>query len=156
LTPLIGREAEIAEIKDRLTGHRLVTLTGAGGVGKTRLAIEAGRSLLGRYPDGVWIAELAPLNDTQLVTSSIGEVLGVTLTAPAATTAALVAALKGKQLLLIIDNCEHVIGEAAQVAVALKLVHAYRFWPRVESAWLLLAKSSFACPPCPRRRRMLR
>jgi predicted ATPase/DNA-binding winged helix-turn-helix (wHTH) protein len=119
LTPLIGREAEIADIKDRLTRHRLVTLTGAGGVGKTRLAIEAGRSLLDRYPDGVWLAELAPLNDAQLVTSTIGEVLGVTLTAPAAATDALVAALKGKQLLLIIDNCEHVIAEAARVAEAL-------------------------------------
>jgi predicted ATPase/DNA-binding winged helix-turn-helix (wHTH) protein len=119
LTPLIGREAEIAEVKDRLTRHRLVTLTGAGGVGKTRLAIEAGRSLLDRYPDGVWLAELAPLNDAQLVTSIIGEVLGVTLTAPAAATDALVAALKGKQLLLIIDNCEHIIAEAARVAEAL-------------------------------------
>jgi DNA-binding winged helix-turn-helix (wHTH) protein len=98
LTHLIGREAEIAEIKDRLASHCLVTLTGAGGVGKTRLAIEAGRSLLDRYGNGVWLAELAPLNDAQLVTSTIGEVLGVSLTAPAAATDALVAALKGKQL----------------------------------------------------------
>jgi predicted ATPase/DNA-binding winged helix-turn-helix (wHTH) protein len=120
LTPLIGREAEIAEIQDRLTSHRLVTLTGAGGVGKTRLAIEAGRSLIDRYPDGgVWIAELAPLNDAQLVTSTIGEVLGVSLTAPATATDTLIVALKGKQLLLIIDNCEHVIAEAARVAEAL-------------------------------------
>lgn len=119
LTPLIGREAEIAEINNRLTSHGLVTLTGAGGVGKTRLAIEAGRSLLDRYPDGVWLAELAPLNDAQLVTSTIGEVLGVNLTAPAVATDTLVAALKGKQLLLIIDNCEHVITEAARVTEAL-------------------------------------
>jgi predicted ATPase/DNA-binding winged helix-turn-helix (wHTH) protein len=119
LTPLIGREAEIAEIKDRLISHRLVTLTGAGGVGKTRLALEAGRSLLNRYPDGVWLAELAPLDDPQLVTSIIGEVLGVSLTAPATATDTLIAALKGKQLLLIIDNCEHIIAEAARVAEAL-------------------------------------
>jgi DNA-binding winged helix-turn-helix (wHTH) protein len=119
LTPLIGREAEIAEINNRLTSHGLVTLTGAGGVGKTRLAIEAGRSLLDRYPDGVWLAELAPLNNAQLVTSTIGEVLGVNLTAPTAATDTLVAALKGKQLLLIIDNCEHVISEAARVTEAL-------------------------------------
>src|SRR5262249_47398965 len=63
LPPLIGREVEIAEIENRLARHGLVTLTGAGGIGKTRLAIEAGRSLLDRYPDGVWLAELAPLND---------------------------------------------------------------------------------------------
>src|SRR5882724_9287742 len=82
LTSLIGREADLAEIKARLSTHRLVTLTGSGGVGKTRLSIEAGRSLLDRYPDGVWLAELAPLNDSQLVTSIIGEVLGVSLSAP--------------------------------------------------------------------------
>jgi predicted ATPase/DNA-binding winged helix-turn-helix (wHTH) protein len=119
LTPLIGREPEIAEIESRLARHGLVTLTGAGGVGKTRLAIEAGRSLLDRYPDGVWLAELAPLNDAQLVTSTIGEVLDVNLTASAAATDTLVVALKGKQLLLIIDNCEHVITETARVTEAL-------------------------------------
>jgi predicted ATPase/DNA-binding winged helix-turn-helix (wHTH) protein len=120
LTPLIGREAAIAEIKNRLTSRGgLVTLTGAGGVGKTRLAIEAGRSLLNCYPDGVWLTELAPLDDAQLVTSTIGEVLGVHLTAPAVAIDTLVAALKGKQLLLIIDNCEHVITEVARVTEAL-------------------------------------
>jgi predicted ATPase/DNA-binding winged helix-turn-helix (wHTH) protein len=119
LTSLIGREAELAEIKGQLAGHRLVTLTGAGGVGKTRLAIEVGRSLLDRYPDGVWFAELAPLKDPQLVTSIIGEVLGVSLSAPAAAVKTLAAALKNKQLLLIVDNCEHVIAEAARVAEAL-------------------------------------
>src|SRR5262249_41400144 len=119
LTPLIGREVEVAEIKTRLTSHGLVTLTGAGGIGKTRLAIEAGRSLLDRYPDGVWLAELAPLNDAQLVTSTIGEVLDVNLTAAAAAADTLVTALKGKQLLLIIDNCEHVVTEAARVTEAL-------------------------------------
>jgi predicted ATPase/DNA-binding winged helix-turn-helix (wHTH) protein len=119
LTRLIGREGELAEIKSQLASHRLVTLTGAGGVGKTRLAIEAGRDLLDRYPDGVWLAELAPLNDAQLVTSIIGEVLGVSLSAPAAAVETLAAAPKNKQLLLIIDNCEHVIAEAARVAEGL-------------------------------------
>src|SRR4029450_6585674 len=79
LTSLIGREADVAEIKARLTNHRLVTLTGAGGVGKTRLAIEAGNGVLDRYPDGVWLAELAPLSDAQLVISIIAEVLGINL-----------------------------------------------------------------------------
>ena len=67
------READLAEIKARLGSHRLVTLTGSGGVGKTRLAIEAGKAVLDRFTDGVWLAELAPLNDAQLVTSIIGE-----------------------------------------------------------------------------------
>ncbi|HEY6602588.1 MAG TPA: winged helix-turn-helix domain-containing protein [Xanthobacteraceae bacterium] len=119
LTSLIGREADLAEIKARLSTHRLVTLTGSGGVGKTRLSIEAGRSLLDRYPDGVWLAELAPLNDPQLVTSIIGDVLGVSLNATVGGLDALASALRNKELLLIIDNCEHVIAEAARVAEVL-------------------------------------
>ncbi len=118
-TSLIGREAELAEIKARLGSHRLVTLTGSGGVGKTRLAIEAGSSGLDSYADGVWLAELAPLNDAQLVTSIVADVLGIGLGAPSAAIETLAAALKTRQLLLIIDNCEHVIAEAARVAEAL-------------------------------------
>ena len=115
-TGLIGREAELADIKARLTSHRLVTLTGTGGVGKTRLAIEAGSSVLDRYPDGVWLAELAPLNDAQLVTSIIADVLDISLSAAAGATETLTTALKAKQLLLIVDNCEHVIDRAARMA----------------------------------------
>src|SRR5215469_6755267 len=135
LTTLIGREADLANIKARLGSHRLVTppdpahgrgrcglprsRAGSGGVGKTRLAIEAGRNVLDRYPDGVWLAELAPLNDPQLVTSIIGDVLGANLNAASGAIETLVSALKNKQLLLILDNCEHVIAEAARVAEAL-------------------------------------
>ena len=119
LTALIGREAELADIEARLAAHRLVTLTGSGGVGKTRLAIEAGRGVLDRYADGVWLAELAPHNDAQLVVSIIGEALSIGLTASTGTAEALASALKSKRLLLIIDNCEHVIAEAARVAEVL-------------------------------------
>jgi predicted ATPase/DNA-binding winged helix-turn-helix (wHTH) protein len=125
-TGLIGREAELADIVARLTSHRLVTLTGTGGVGKTRLAIESGSSVLDRYPDGVWLAELAPLNDAQLITSIIADVLGVTLSASTGATETLTSALKAKQLLLIVDNCEHVIAEAARLVEALM-----RYCPRV-------------------------
>ena len=119
LTSLIGREAELAEIKTRLIGHRLVTLTGSGGVGKTRLAIEAGRSLLERYPDGVWLAEFAPLSDAQLVTSIIGEVLAVSLATQLPRSRHWCRRSSTSSSLLIIDNCEHVIAEAARVAEAL-------------------------------------
>ena len=119
LTSLIGREGDLAEIKARLNSHRLLTLTGSGGVGKTRLAIEAGGAVLDNYPDGVWLAELAPLSDAQLVTSIIGDVLGVSLSVPTAAIETLTSALKDKQLLLIIDNCEHVVAEAARVTEAL-------------------------------------
>ncbi len=119
LTSLIGRDADLAEIAVQLDGHRLVTLTGAGGVGKTRLAIAAGNNLLDRYADGVWLVELAPLSDAQLVTSIIAEVLDVGLSGPVTALETLTAALKTKNLLLIIDNCEHVVAEAARVAEAL-------------------------------------
>ena len=76
-------------------------------------------AVLDNYPDGVWLAELAPLSDAQLVTSIIGDVLGVSLSVPTAAIETLASALKDKQLLLIIDNCEHVIAEAARVAEAL-------------------------------------
>jgi predicted ATPase/DNA-binding winged helix-turn-helix (wHTH) protein len=119
LTSLIGREADLAEIKARLSGQRLVTLTGAGGVGKTRLAIEAGKAVLDRFAEGVWLAELAPLNDAQLVTAIIAEVLGISLGSQSLAIQSLTSALRSKQLLLIIDNCEHVIAEAARVAETL-------------------------------------
>jgi predicted ATPase/DNA-binding winged helix-turn-helix (wHTH) protein len=119
LTTLIGREADLAEIKARLGTHRLVTLAGSGGVGKTRLSIEAGCAVLGNYSDGVWLAELAPLNDAQLVTAIVADVLGISLTGPATAIETLAAALKSKHLLLIVDNCEHVVAEVARVAEAL-------------------------------------
>ena len=119
LTTLIGREAELAEIATHLDSHRLVTLAGSGGVGKTRLAIEAGNRLLANYPDGVWLAELAPLDDPQLVTAIIADAVGVTLADQAAAIETVALALKGMHLLLIIDNCEHVIAEVARVAEAL-------------------------------------
>ena len=117
LNSLIGRESEAAQIKAVLSNCRLVTLTGAGGVGKTRLAIEVGRTLLERYPDGVWFVELAPLADAQLIAPTIGAILGVSQ--GASTLTALAAALSTKQLLLILDNCEHVVEQAARIAEAL-------------------------------------
>lgn len=118
LTSFIGRQQEISQIADHLQHQRLVTLTGAGGVGKTRLAIEAGWQLAARYPDGVWLVELAPLQDPQLVVTAIAETLAIELAGGAPLSSA-TAALVDKHLLLILDNCEHVIGEAAAVGEAL-------------------------------------
>ena len=118
LTSFVGRQPEIDLVTKELQSHRLVTLTGAGGVGKTRLAIEAGWRLATRYPDGIWLVELAPLQDQKLVITAIAETLGIeSRDGPATMTAA--AALGGRHMLLILDNCEHVIGEAAAVAEAL-------------------------------------
>jgi predicted ATPase/DNA-binding winged helix-turn-helix (wHTH) protein len=118
LTRLIGRAEELEAIKARLKSSRLVTLTGTGGVGKTRLAIEIGTQLLADCEDGPWIAELAPINDAQFVLSVVSDVLGVTH-AVEASVDRLAAALKTRQLLVILDNCEHVIAEVAALAQAL-------------------------------------
>ncbi|HEX5418208.1 MAG TPA: helix-turn-helix domain-containing protein, partial [Chloroflexota bacterium] len=119
LTSFIGRERELAEIADQLSGPkqvRLLTLVGAGGCGKTRLALQAGATLLATYPDGVWMAELAALNDPDLVVPTVAAVLGIQSLASTPILDQLVDALKDRRLLVILDNCEHVIGACASLA----------------------------------------
>jgi predicted ATPase/DNA-binding winged helix-turn-helix (wHTH) protein len=116
LTSLVGRDGELGTIKARLVEHRLVTLTGAGGVGKTRLAIATGTMLETLFPDGVWLAELASLNDPQLVLSVIAEVLRGSVGGGKASADEVVGALRDKHLLLIIDNCEHIVADVSRIA----------------------------------------
>ncbi|MBV8837773.1 MAG: helix-turn-helix transcriptional regulator, partial [Alphaproteobacteria bacterium] len=111
-TRLIGRSEALDVLQARLNSHRLVTLTGAGGVGKTRLAVEAGRQALPAYRDGVWLVDLAPVRS--LVTALVAEVLGFSHAGEHA--GALAAALRERRLLVILDNCEHVIAESAALA----------------------------------------
>jgi predicted ATPase/class 3 adenylate cyclase len=119
VTDLIGREAELANVKASLEEHRLVTLIGSGGVGKTRMALEVGGALLEHYPDGVWLLELAPLSDPQLVAETIARLFGLSMATDKSPTEALMLFLKDKQTLLILDNCEHLITPAAQFADAI-------------------------------------
>lgn len=119
LTRFIGRQRELDLLSQELQRHRLVTLTGAGGVGKTRLSVETALQLADRYPDGVWIVELAPLQDEKLVAAAVAETVGIELANGAAVLPTLGAALRARHMLLILDNCEHVIAEAAAVAEAL-------------------------------------
>jgi predicted ATPase len=108
------------DVADLVAVHRLVTLGGAGGIGKTRLGVELGRRLLPKFADGVWIAELGPLSDPELVLPTIATVFGVA--GDSASLERLAAALASKHLLLLLDNCEHVIDAAARSAEA--LLHA--------------------------------
>jgi predicted ATPase/DNA-binding winged helix-turn-helix (wHTH) protein len=119
LTDLIGREADLEAVASRLAAHRLVTLTGPGGVGKSRLAVEVGRAATSRFADGVWFAELAPLGEKQLVFSVITEALRAGVAGASANLDALADALRERQLLLILDNCEHVLAEASRVVETL-------------------------------------
>jgi predicted ATPase/DNA-binding winged helix-turn-helix (wHTH) protein len=115
LTPLIGREGELADLAERLMQQRLVTIAGPGGVGKTRLAIAVGRQGYENFPDGVWLIDLAPLTDPALIASAAATVLGVPLRSPQAPIEAIVAAIATKRLLLIFDNCEYLVAAAAEL-----------------------------------------
>ena len=116
---LIGREAELVEVAALVSDHRLVSLTGAGGIGKTRLGLEVARHLLPRFPDGVFVAELGPLSSPELVPATVASALGVTHVAGAVSRESVAGAVGIKKLLLVIDNCEHVIEAAAGMAEAL-------------------------------------
>ncbi len=122
---LIGRAAALAEVTELLGVHRLVTLIGAGGIGKTRLGLEVARRLLPDFADGVWVAELAPLSDPGLVPVTVAVALGVTLLAGAESPERVAAALGAKRVLLLLDNCEHVIEAAARMAEALLRANPY-------------------------------
>jgi Bacterial transcriptional activator domain len=115
---LIGRAAAVAEVRELLAVHRLVTLIGAGGIGKTRLSLEVARQLVPDFADGVWLAELAPLSEPSLVPVSVAVALKLALPDDAESPDRVAAALGAKRLLLVLDNCEHVIEAAARMAEA--------------------------------------
>lgn len=119
LTSFVGRERDVFEVKELLEIHRLITLTGSGGVGKTRLAIEVGEELLDRYPDGVWFVDLAPINDPELVTSVAGQAVGVSQQRERPLCEAIPQLVKTKRLLIVFDNCEHVLEPTASLAKAI-------------------------------------
>ncbi len=118
LTSFIGREREIAEIKQLLSTTCLLTLTGAGGSGKTRLAIHVGADLLEQYPGGVWVVELAALTDPALVPQTVAAALRVPEQSGRALIETLVDFLRSKSLLLLFDNCEHLLAACASLADA--------------------------------------
>lgn len=111
----VGRAREMVDVKRELTMTRLLTLTGAGGSGKTRLALEVARDVAGLYPDGVWLVELAPLSEGELVPQAVARVLDVREQPGRPLTDALVEALSSRELLLILDNCEHLVEAAAHL-----------------------------------------
>lgn len=119
LTSFIGREREMQEIKTLLTQTRLLTLTGSGGCGKTRLALQIAADLLEDYSEGVWLVELTALTDPALVPTTVAATLGVHEEPGRPTLVTLAEALKSKNLLLILDNCEHVVSACAQLAETL-------------------------------------
>jgi non-specific serine/threonine protein kinase len=113
LTSLVGRKAESARLQAMLARQRLVSVTGPGGSGKTRLAIEVARALVPRFDDGVWLAELAPIDDPGLVPMVVAVVMGVRSQPGLSLADSLAAVIGGRHMLLVLDNCEHVLDAAA-------------------------------------------
>ena len=115
LTSFVGRSAELERLPDLLDGHRLITLHGPGGAGKTRLAVEVAGQLTDRYPDGVWLVDLAALRSPSLVPSAVADTLGLRADDRLPDTA-LGEALQHRETLLILDNAEHLLDAVADLA----------------------------------------
>lgn len=119
LTSFIGREREMAEVKRLLASTRLLTLTGTGGTGKTRLSVQVAAELFDQFPDGVWFVEFATIDDGSLVVETVAAALDLRQEGDRSLAATLTAYLRTRRLLLILDNCEHVIAACARLAETL-------------------------------------
>jgi predicted ATPase len=118
-TSFIGRESELIEIEAAVRAHRLVTLTGMGGVGKTRLGLEIAVRLAGEFPDGVWLFELAAVSDPAAVPDAVAAVLGITQQPGKSVSDSVAAAQEGRVRLFVFDNCEHVLDASADLVEAI-------------------------------------
>jgi predicted ATPase len=118
-TSFIGRESEVAELHAALKAHRLMTLTGVGGVGKTRLATEVAVRLADEFPDGVWFFDLAAVTDPAAVPDAVAAVLGIIQQPGKSVADSVAAALEGRVRLLVFDNCEHVVDSVADLVEAI-------------------------------------
>jgi predicted ATPase/class 3 adenylate cyclase/DNA-binding CsgD family transcriptional regulator len=119
LTSFVGRGAEIDDVRQILAADRLVTLTGAGGVGKTRLAIQVASQVAGDFDDGVWYVDLAPIADPSLVPVAMAGALGLPDQPGHSTTVTLIRFVEGRRMLVVLDNCEHLLDAVAELTVAL-------------------------------------
>ncbi|OBF86411.1 transcriptional regulator [Mycobacterium sp. 852002-51163_SCH5372311] len=119
LTSFVGRDAEKAEVRDLLADHRLVTLTGAGGVGKTRLAVQVAAAVAEKYSDGAWYVDLAPIVDPELVAVTMARSLGLPDQPGRSPEKALLQFVGARQMLVVLDNCEHLLDASAEMTAAL-------------------------------------
>jgi len=155
---LIGRDDELAEVVNLMGTHRLVTLTGAGGIGKTRLAVALARELRPHFADGVWLAQFSPLADPKLVPTTVAAAVGLELGGEASVQN-VAQGLTGRRLLLVLDTCEHVIEIAASMAEAalqagseLRILATSRELLKAEGEWVYPV-SPLAVPTADREQR---
>ena len=118
-TSFVGRGAQLTEVRELLAENRLVTLTGAGGVGKTRLAVQVADQLAGEFADGVWYVDLAPITDPELVPVTVARALGLPDQPGRSTMDTLLRFVRDRQMLVVLDNCEHLLDASAELVVAL-------------------------------------
>jgi predicted ATPase/DNA-binding SARP family transcriptional activator len=147
-TSFIGRESELATIEELLGLARLLTLTGPGGSGKTRLAIKAGEQAAGRYPGGVWLVELAPVAGPDLVAAVAASALGIREEPGKALADSIAAHLRTSEALLIIDNCEHLLDAAASlITVLLRQCPSLRVLATSQSKLNVTGEATWPVPP---------
>ena len=119
LTTFVGRESDAADVKRLIEGARMLTVTGAGGCGKTRLVLEVAADLVDRFPEGLWWIDLASVADPALLASTVASCLGVSQVQGEAPIDTLVAQLGERRMLLVLDNCEHLVSACAELATRL-------------------------------------
>lgn len=150
VTRFFGRENDMARIRERLTEWRLVTLTGSGGVGKTRLALRVAEDHLGACAEGVWFTDLAPLSDPALVAPTVAAALGVRDQAGRPVQESLTAFLRERQVLLVLDNCEHLLVACAGLAEALlRLCPHVRILATSREALAIAGEAVYRVPSLP-------
>jgi predicted ATPase/class 3 adenylate cyclase/DNA-binding NarL/FixJ family response regulator len=118
LTSFVGRDVELTQLAELLAQNRVVTLTGAGGVGKTRLAVQVAAAMAGEFSDGVWYVDLAPITDPELVPLTVARVLGLPDQPGRSTMDSLLRFVRDRQMLVVLDNCEHLLDASAELVVA--------------------------------------
>ena len=118
VTSFVGRDVEVKELAELVRGHPLVTLIGVGGVGKTRLAVQVAAELVPDFDGGVWLVELAPVGDPAAVPDAVATILGIMPQPDRTVTDSIAEALAGRRLLIVLDNCEHVLDAAADLVEA--------------------------------------
>lgn len=146
VSELVGRDDDLREIVSLISTHRLVTVTGAGGIGKTRLALAGARQLRPQFPDGVWLVELSPVMDACLVPAKVATALELAPGADDLSPLRVGQALADRQLLLVLDTCEHIIGGAAELAEPCCVPAAGSvFSPPAASRWSWKESGSAPC-----------
>lgn len=150
LTSFVGRETEIAEITALLEKHRLVTLVGSGGVGKTRTSLQVAANHVDRFAGGVWFVELAPLSDASYVPSTIAQAANLALGPNGDPLEALVQAIGSKSMLLVLDNCEHIVdGTARTLAAILRACANVRILASSRQALGIAGEAAYRMPSLP-------